>query len=147
MSLPLVILLALPQLPTPLSPALVARVPFALCLATPAAPQQIIWAMLFHLFRFSVFMLVVMASFALAFHSLFSHPNCTAGDDLYERYRTLHDSLLHMFEAMIGGKARLVYFNLSRPRPWLFIDVWYSQPSLQTFRLVAASRQPVGSPT
>lgn len=70
--------------------------------ATPALPQ-IVWAMLFHLFRFSIFMLVVMASFALAFHSLFSHPNCTAEDDLYEAYRTLHDSLLRMFQAMLGG--------------------------------------------
>lgn len=70
--------------------------------------------MLFHLFRFSIFMLVVMTSFALAFHSLFSHPNCNTGDDLYETYRTLHDSLLQMFEAMLGGKGSLLYSNFKR---------------------------------
>lgn len=65
--------------------------------------RQIIWAMLFHLIRFSMFMLVVMVSFAISFHSLYSHPNCSAGDDLYETFGNLHDSLLVMFEAMLGG--------------------------------------------
>ncbi|CAN0037159.1 unnamed protein product, partial [Scytosiphon promiscuus] len=66
---------------------------------------QIIWAMLFHLVRFSIFMVVVMCSFALAFHSLYSSPNCGDGDDLYEVYSTFHDSLLDMFMAMLGDTS------------------------------------------
>ncbi|CAM9651710.1 unnamed protein product [Ectocarpus fasciculatus] len=63
---------------------------------------QIIWNMLFHLARFSVFMLVVMVSFALAFHSLYSDPNCSEGDELFESYSTIRESLLDMFKAMLG---------------------------------------------
>lgn len=59
--------------------------------------------MLFHLARFSVFMLVVMVSFALAFHSLYSDPNCNEGDELFESYGSLRESLLDMFRAMLGG--------------------------------------------
>ncbi|CAN0206945.1 unnamed protein product, partial [Hapterophycus canaliculatus] len=66
---------------------------------------QIIWAMLFHLARFSVFMVVVMCSFALAFHSLYSYPNCGDGDELYEVYGTFHDALLDMFRAMLGDTS------------------------------------------
>lgn len=57
--------------------------------------------MLFHLARFSIFMLVVMCSFALAFHSLYS--KCGDGDALNEVYSTFSDSLLDMFRAMLGG--------------------------------------------
>lgn len=48
-------------------------------------------------------MLVVMLSFALAFHSLYSDPNCSEGDELFESYRTLRESLLDMFRSMLGG--------------------------------------------
>ena len=60
--------------------------------------------MLFHLARFSLFMLSVMASFALAFHSLFQQ--CQG--DLGVAYETFGTSLLAMFNAMLGGKGRLV---------------------------------------
>ncbi|CAM9398894.1 unnamed protein product, partial [Laminaria digitata] len=60
---------------------------------------QIIWAMLFHLVRFSLFMLVVMVSFALAFYSIYN----TCGDEFDSAYGTFGSSLLTMFKAMLGG--------------------------------------------
>ncbi|CAN0000111.1 unnamed protein product, partial [Laminaria digitata] len=64
---------------------------------------QIIWAMLFHLARFSVFMLVTMASFALAFYSLYGSCN----GDLRTAYSTPSVALLSMFKAMLGGKRHI----------------------------------------
>ncbi|CAM9575982.1 unnamed protein product, partial [Laminaria digitata] len=61
---------------------------------------QIIWAMLFHLARFSLFMLVVMVSFALAFFSLYG--SCEG--DLSSAYGSMGQSLLAMFTAMLGGE-------------------------------------------
>lgn len=60
--------------------------------------------MLFHLVRFSLFMLFVMASFALAFYALYG--NCT--EELRVVYGTFATSLLATFEAMLGGKERYV---------------------------------------
>lgn len=56
--------------------------------------------MLFHLARFSVFMLVIMASFALAFFSLYGSCN----GELGTAYATPGVALLSMFKAMLGGK-------------------------------------------
>ncbi len=91
------------SLVSPLTPPRLS--PFATLerMAYTSNPEQIIWAMLFHLIRFSFFMLVVMSSFALAFHSLYSHPNCEDGDAAYGAYRTIQGSMLEMFKAMLGG--------------------------------------------
>lgn len=62
---------------------------------------QIIWTMLSHLGKFSVFLAVLMASFALTFHVLFY--TCEEGDSaLYESFNTFGDSYLTMFKAMLG---------------------------------------------
>lgn len=71
------------------------------CLISPLPRPKIIWTMIFHLVRFSLFMFVVMASFALAFYSLYS--SCTG--DLNLTYGTFSTSLLAMFNAMLGGKS------------------------------------------
>lgn len=60
--------------------------------------------MLFHLVRFSLFMLVVMLSFALAFYALFN--TCGEGSEILSIYGTFGSSLLAMFEAMLGGKRK-----------------------------------------
>lgn len=105
--------------------------------------------MLFHLFRFSIFMLVVMASFALAFHSLFSHPSCATGDDLYETFRTLHDSLLRMFEAMLGGeecpfsiKPSMLNTIVSIRVVLFFHPAFYSSSRLLLFRISTVCWEP-----
>lgn len=56
--------------------------------------------MLFHLARFSVFLFVIMAGFALTFYSLFFE--CVRGD-LGESFEDFPSSLLTMFDAMLGG--------------------------------------------
>lgn len=56
--------------------------------------------MLFHLARFSLFMLVVMVSFALAFFSLYN----TCDGDLFSAFGTMGKSMISMFTAMIGGE-------------------------------------------
>ena len=58
---------------------------------------QIIWAMLFHLARFSVFMLLLMAGFALAFYSLYAE----CDGDLGTAFSTPGVALLSMFKAML----------------------------------------------
>lgn len=58
---------------------------------------QIIWTMLSHLVHFSVFLLVLITSFALTFYGLYS--SCVDGN---ESYGTLADALLSMFKAMLG---------------------------------------------
>lgn len=67
---------------------------------------QIIWTMLSHLGKFSVFVAVLMASFALTFHVLFytcEDSNSTREDGLlYESFNTFGDSYLTMFKAMLG---------------------------------------------
>lgn len=62
---------------------------------------QIVWKMLFHLARFSVFMVVVMVGFALSFLTLFS--NCEG--ELGERFEDFGASLLTLFHAMLGGAS------------------------------------------
>lgn len=57
--------------------------------------------MMFHLVRFSLFMLVVMLSFALAFYSIY---NTCVGAELDSAYGTFGSSLLTMFKAMLGGE-------------------------------------------
>ncbi|CAN0086160.1 unnamed protein product [Ascophyllum nodosum] len=62
--------------------------------------------MLSHLARFTVFLLVIMASFALAFHAIFDtcdhqHDNFDGiGPDLVDSFGTFWSSLLTLFEAM-----------------------------------------------
>ena len=63
---------------------------------------QIIWKMLSHLGKFSVFVSVLLASFALAFHALF---RTCAGGPLEQEYGTFSDSFLTMFKAMMGDFA------------------------------------------
>ena len=55
-----------------------------------------------HLARFAVFLLVVMASFALAFHALFF--TCDGVEpSLEDAFGTFWRSMLTMFESMLGG--------------------------------------------
>ena len=66
--------------------------------------------MLFHLFKFSVFLLVLMVGFALAFHSLFSL--CTDGEDMLgEAFGDFWHSLLFMFDAMLGSPGFDMFQN------------------------------------
>lgn len=58
---------------------------------------QIIWTMLSHLVRFSVFIAVLISSFALTFHALLG--GCESGNEAYD---TLSDAHLTMFKAMLG---------------------------------------------
>lgn len=58
---------------------------------------QIIWRMLSHLARFSVFIVVLITSFALTFNVLLG--GCESGN---EAYTTLADAHLTMFKAMLG---------------------------------------------
>lgn len=59
--------------------------------------------MLSHLARFSVFLFVVMASFALAFHAMFFTCDGDLEPDLHDAFGTFWSSLLTMFQAMFGG--------------------------------------------
>lgn len=61
---------------------------------------QIILTMLSHLGKFSVFVAVLLASFALTFHALFH--TCEKGHLLDEAYGTFSDAYLTMFRAMLG---------------------------------------------
>ncbi|CAM9276488.1 unnamed protein product [Scytosiphon promiscuus] len=62
---------------------------------------QIIWTMLSHLGKFSVFLAVLMASFALTFHVLFY--KCEEENSaLFESFNTFGDSYLTMFKALLG---------------------------------------------
>lgn len=64
--------------------------------------SQVIWLMMAHLARFTVFLLVVMASFAVAFQTLFF--TCIGLEPtLDEAYGTFWRSLLTMFESMLGN--------------------------------------------
>ena len=59
-----------------------------------------------HLARFTVFLLVVMASFALAFHALFftcDGVELSSEDALEDEFGTFWRSMLTMFESMLGG--------------------------------------------
>lgn len=60
---------------------------------------QVIWKMLFHLGRFSIFLSVIMAGFALSFTSLYS--DCTGM--LEENFGTFSASMLTLFDSMLGG--------------------------------------------
>lgn len=61
---------------------------------------QIIWTMLSHLARFSVFVAVLVASFALAFRVIFS--TCDDGSHLSDEYGSYLDACLTMFKALLG---------------------------------------------
>lgn len=59
--------------------------------------------MLSHLAKFSVFVIVIMASFALSFYVLFGFDgNCGGEEDPYTFYGTFEKSLLTLFGAMLG---------------------------------------------
>lgn len=60
---------------------------------------QIIWTMMSHLARFSVFVGVLIMSFAVAFHALFYE---CKDDYLQKAYGTVARSCLTMFRAMLG---------------------------------------------
>lgn len=63
--------------------------------------------MLFHLLRFSVFLVVIMTSFAVAFFAMFSicrdDDDETELNDLGTQFKTLSSSLLFTFDAMLGS--------------------------------------------
>lgn len=61
---------------------------------------QIIWKMLSHLAKFSVFVAVLIASFALACHAIFH--KCEEGHTLDEEYGTFSEAYLTMFRALLG---------------------------------------------
>ena len=61
---------------------------------------QIIWKMLAHLAKFSVFVAVLIASFALAFYAMFH--TCGEGNLLHGEYGTFSDAYLTMFRALLG---------------------------------------------
>lgn len=61
---------------------------------------QIIWRMLSQTLRFGVFIVVVMAGFALAFHAVFF--SCNASSALGGNFRTFPSALLYVFEAPLG---------------------------------------------
>eukprot|EP00903_Cladosiphon_okamuranus_P011821 g11108.t2 len=61
---------------------------------------QIIWRMMSQTLRFGVFIVIVMAGFALAFHAVFF--SCDADSDLGRNFRTFSAALLYVFEAPLG---------------------------------------------
>lgn len=61
---------------------------------------QITWTMFSHLARFSAFVIVNIASFAVTFNELFF--TCSEGSALNEAYGTFTDACLTMFRAMLG---------------------------------------------
>ncbi|CAB1096081.1 unnamed protein product [Ectocarpus sp. CCAP 1310/34] len=61
---------------------------------------QIIWRMLSQTLRFGVFIVVVMAGFALAFNAVFG--SCDAGSDLDESYGSFGTAFLTVFKAPLG---------------------------------------------
>eukprot|EP00752_Nemacystus_decipiens_P016917 g15145.t1 len=62
--------------------------------------SQIVWKMLFHLANSTVFVSVLVASFGLAFHSIFYA--CEETNLLNEEFGTFSDAFLTMIRAMLG---------------------------------------------
>eukprot|EP00903_Cladosiphon_okamuranus_P019883 g18275.t1 len=61
---------------------------------------QIIWKMMSQTLRFSVFLVIFMASFALSFHALFH--NCDNDSQLGESFGNFHQALVVVFGAPLG---------------------------------------------
>eukprot|EP00752_Nemacystus_decipiens_P009021 g8052.t1 len=61
---------------------------------------QIIWKMMSQTLRFSVFLVIFMASFALSFHALFH--NCNDDSELGESFGNFHQALVVVFGAPLG---------------------------------------------
>ena len=75
--------------------------PLALrCLDASFSLRQIIWKMMSQTLRFSVFLVIFMASFALSFHALFH--NCDDDSQLGESFGNFHQALVVVFGAPLG---------------------------------------------
>lgn len=84
--------------------------------------------MLSHLARFSVFLVVVMASFAVAFHALFFACEKQQAADLVEYFGSFWTSLLFLFRAMFGDIDFSIFKDAdlcsNNPR-WAYdVSVW-----------------------
>ena len=61
---------------------------------------QVLWRLMSQTVRFSAFIIVVITSFALAFHAVFA--TCDEGSDLYEKFGTFAAALQSVFGAGLG---------------------------------------------
>ncbi|CAN0376362.1 unnamed protein product, partial [Ascophyllum nodosum] len=61
---------------------------------------QILWRLMSHTVRFSAFIVVVLTSYALAFHAIFA--TCDEGSGLDEKFGTFAAALLSVFSAGLG---------------------------------------------
>lgn len=93
--------------------------------------------MLSHLARFSVFLVVVMASYALAFHSLYVTCDSANAPELAPAFGTFWSSWLFLFGAMLGNFEYSVFDEAeecNRPS-WAYdVSVWM----LVTYELIMA---------